>query len=304
MKALKKLTLATAIAATPFMAQAELKMMDEESLQATTGQAGVTIETTALVNIGQVVYEDEVAPVSANGPDGIAGNADDGLGNFGTVAVNGISLSNTSGAAVAITQTIDVNENGQLEIGVGGISNLRLQVNDMTIGTSTAAATTGTAVTGLTQGIGGAASEGMGALRVDVGTVGAITQTITTGGQTGKGLTIGMGSTSITDMTVSYVDGGFDDNSSNGLTAGSNAAVIGGMDITMTGATQNIDVVDDAGTAKLQITNGASTINLGIESIAMATETQFEAGNTGASIGSVYVTGINMAGTTTRIYGH
>lgn len=304
MKALKKLTLATAIAAAPFMAQAELKMIDDESLSSMTGQAGVTIETTALVNIGQVVYEDEVVAATADGPDGIGGNADDNTGNYGTVAVDGISLTNTTGGAVAITQTIDVNAAGQLEVGVSGISNLRLQVSDMTIGTSTTAATTGNAVTGLTQGLGGAASESMGALRVDVGNVGAITQTITTGGATGKGLTIGMGATSITDMTVSYVDGGFDDNSSNGLTAGSNAAVIGGMDITMTGATQNIDVVDDAGTAKLQITNGASTINLGIGSIAMATETQYEAGNTGASIGSIYVTGINMAGTTTRIYGH
>jgi len=297
MKALKKLTLATAIAAAPFMAQAELKMIDDESLSTMTGQAGVTIETTALVNIGQVAYVDENTAESA------AGAAD---GNYGVVAIDGISLSDNTGGAVAITQTIDVNSDGELEIGVSGISNLRLQVNNMTIGSSASPGATGSAITGLTQGtgVGAAASESMGAVRVDVGNVGAITQTITTGGATGQGLTIGMGNTSITDVDIAYVDGGFDNNTGNGLTAGSNAAVIGGMDITMTGATQNIDVVDDAGTAKLQITNGASTINLGIESIAMATETQFEAGNTGASIGSVYVTGINMAGTTTRIYGH
>ncbi|QSP93732.1 hypothetical protein LPB19_11030 [Marinobacter salinisoli] len=59
MKGLKKLTLATAIAAAPFAANAELKALDDTSMGNVTGQAGVTIELSAKVDIGEVAYQDE-----------------------------------------------------------------------------------------------------------------------------------------------------------------------------------------------------------------------------------------------------
>jgi len=46
MKFLKKASLAAAIAAAPFAAQAELVAMDDATMSSTTGQAGVTIDIT------------------------------------------------------------------------------------------------------------------------------------------------------------------------------------------------------------------------------------------------------------------
>ncbi len=59
MKGLKKLALATAVAAAPFAAQAELKAMDDSAMGNVTGQAGVTIELETKVSIGQFKYTDE-----------------------------------------------------------------------------------------------------------------------------------------------------------------------------------------------------------------------------------------------------
>ena len=44
MKGLKKIALATAVAAAPFAAQAELTAMNDSAMGNVTGQAGVTIE--------------------------------------------------------------------------------------------------------------------------------------------------------------------------------------------------------------------------------------------------------------------
>ena len=53
MKGLKKIALATAVAAAPFAAQAELQAMDDSMMGNVTGQAGVTIELETQVSIGQ-----------------------------------------------------------------------------------------------------------------------------------------------------------------------------------------------------------------------------------------------------------
>lgn len=59
MKGLKKLALATAVAAAPFAAHAELQAMDDSMMGNVTGQAGVTIELETQVSIGQFTYTDE-----------------------------------------------------------------------------------------------------------------------------------------------------------------------------------------------------------------------------------------------------
>lgn len=59
MKGLKKLALATAVAAAPFAAHAELQAMDDSMMGDVTGQAGVTIELETRVSIGQFTYTDE-----------------------------------------------------------------------------------------------------------------------------------------------------------------------------------------------------------------------------------------------------
>ena len=56
MKGLNKLALATAVAAAPFAAQAELTAMSDQAMGNTTGQAGVTIELETQIGIDQVEY--------------------------------------------------------------------------------------------------------------------------------------------------------------------------------------------------------------------------------------------------------
>ena len=59
MKGLKKIALATAVAAVPFAAQADLKALDDTTMGNVTGQAGVTIELETEVSIGEFRYTDE-----------------------------------------------------------------------------------------------------------------------------------------------------------------------------------------------------------------------------------------------------
>jgi hypothetical protein len=59
MKGLKKIALATAVAAAPFAAQAEMTAMNDSAMGNITGQAGVTIELETQVSIGQFKYTDE-----------------------------------------------------------------------------------------------------------------------------------------------------------------------------------------------------------------------------------------------------
>ncbi|WP_199457395.1 MULTISPECIES: DUF6160 family protein [unclassified Marinobacter] len=76
MKGLKKLALATAVAAAPFAANADLKALDDVSMGNVTGQAGVTIELETKVSIGQFKYTDEGSFAVNNivlGGSGVAG---------------------------------------------------------------------------------------------------------------------------------------------------------------------------------------------------------------------------------------
>lgn len=85
MKGLKKLTLATAIAAVPFAATADLKALDDSAMGNVTGQSGVTIELEAKVDIKEVAYEDDgflaISGLSIGGAydpaTGAQGNLDD-----------------------------------------------------------------------------------------------------------------------------------------------------------------------------------------------------------------------------------
>lgn len=101
MKILQKATLAAAIAAAPFAAQAELKAMDEAAMSATTGQAGVTIEigldtgvgANSAVKVGSVSYKDE-----------------------GGIKISTIEVGTNNANGIALTQTIDVGTSGQLQM--------------------------------------------------------------------------------------------------------------------------------------------------------------------------------------------
>ncbi|WP_349343101.1 DUF6160 family protein [Marinobacter sp. MMG032] len=91
MKGLKKLALATAVAAVPFAAQAEMKALDDTSMGNMTGQAGITIELEANVDIGEIAYQD--AGFLAISDVTIGGAADPLTGTGGTSgALDDVSL--------------------------------------------------------------------------------------------------------------------------------------------------------------------------------------------------------------------
>ncbi|MFP6850700.1 MAG: DUF6160 family protein [Pseudomonas sp.] len=58
MKTLKQLALAAAVLAVPFMAQAELKAMDDSALATVTGQDGISISGSFNGSIGKISYTD------------------------------------------------------------------------------------------------------------------------------------------------------------------------------------------------------------------------------------------------------
>jgi hypothetical protein len=91
MKGLKKIALATAVAAAPFAAQAELTALNDSAMGNVTGQAGVTIELETKVSIGQFKYTD-----TGTGPK-------DG----GSFAVNNIVLGGSGVAGGTGTQLLD-----------------------------------------------------------------------------------------------------------------------------------------------------------------------------------------------------
>ncbi|MGP4843209.1 DUF6160 family protein [Marinobacter sp. 1Y8] len=111
MKGLKKIALATAIAAAPFAAQAELKALDDGAMGNVTGQAGVTIELETKVDIGEFRYVDEgtfaMTGVSIGGGDIV----DDGQGNL-----------TTSGNLDDLKIDIDVEADGDAVIHVGNVN--------------------------------------------------------------------------------------------------------------------------------------------------------------------------------------
>jgi len=115
MKAFKKLALVTAIAAAPF-AQAELVAIDDAVMSDMTGQAGISIELSAEVSIGSVVYTDTA-------------NADAGDIGGGSLAITGIVLGgndgsgNVSGALDGIKIDIDVDDADGLIIHLGATDN-------------------------------------------------------------------------------------------------------------------------------------------------------------------------------------
>jgi len=277
MKGLKKLTLASAIVAAPFASQA-MEALDDATMGDVTGQAGVTIVTEANLTIGNITYTDDGASLS----------------------VNGIGVQGQDGNAVGITQTIDVTAGG-LQIGVSDITDLKATVDSVTIG-------------------GGAS---VGSVRIDADITG-ISQTISSGGNAALGNASGIGidqTLTVDDVDVLYVD-------AEAATPFAGAGVLI-EDLDTNGAavniSQNIDVVDydhdgNAGTdaiGALAITsngfNGTLRIG-GVKFLSSADVTAYNATTDDAgrdavvagiaSIGSITVSNINMAGTTTYIYAH
>jgi len=283
MKFLQKATLAAAIAAAPFAAQS-LEALDDATLAATTGQAGVTIEVNlqagtgyddgdnltsdAAIQVGQIKYTDE-----------------------GSVLINEIAVGTAAGAT--IKQDIDVLANGQLQVKVGAVSGLKVEVKDVFLSAN------GTAATGesLASSID---------LNLDLG------ESTT---QIGANSTFS-GADAVANDALSGVDG-------NTLVINSTASVklnsssmsaLGGK-VGLTGITFDDD--NDAATIKQKV--WATNTNIGTGT---AANPQYQGGLNiqlssiegdltiggielgGTSIGGITVSDIVMAGVTQKIYGH
>jgi hypothetical protein len=125
MKFLKKASLAASIAAVSFAANAELVAMDEMSMAAATGQAGIDLNVeltgTDAISIGSVVYTDTA---DADGTDG------------GSLSISGIRLGvadkdDGTPDVLTIANTIDINSDGDLVIGGTGVNGLLLGVDSV-----------------------------------------------------------------------------------------------------------------------------------------------------------------------------
>lgn len=123
MKTLKQLALATAVLAVPFMAQAELKAMDDSSLSSVTGQAGISISGNFNGSIGKISYID-----------------DGGSLNLETVAFTGFDIADNAPVKVDVVTT-DITSTGgttvstqQLQISLPAITG-ELSVGAIRLGT-------------------------------------------------------------------------------------------------------------------------------------------------------------------------
>ena len=99
MKGLKKLALASAIAAVAAGAQAELKALDDSTMGELTGQAGLTIDLETKVSIGQFMYKDA-----------------------GSLFINGITIGGTS-------NTADDSTTGGLANNTDMLDNIRMNID-------------------------------------------------------------------------------------------------------------------------------------------------------------------------------
>ncbi len=122
MKTLKQLALATAVLAVPFMAQAELKAMDDTALATVTGQDGISISGSFNGTIGSLVYTD--------------GDTDGGSLRMEAVAFTGFNISDTAPVKVDVVENASGTQ--QLQISLPTITG-QLSVGAIKVGDTSAA---------------------------------------------------------------------------------------------------------------------------------------------------------------------
>ncbi|MEK9710971.1 MAG: DUF6160 family protein [Thalassolituus sp.] len=124
MKFLKKASLAVSIAAVSFAANAELVAMDEASMAAATGQAGIDLDVTLTganaITIGEVVYTDTDSD--------------------GSLALMNIAIGTDAGS-ITLNHTIDIDSSGNLQIAQSAYtSDLKISVGQIETRDNTGAA--------------------------------------------------------------------------------------------------------------------------------------------------------------------
>ena len=112
MKTFQKIALVSAIAAAPFAVQADLTPMEDSLMGNTTGQAGVTVEISiggSGISIGEIEYADE-----------------------GSVLIQNVTVNNVNN----LTQTIDVDAEGNLLMGTTPVAGIELAIGDTVLDTT------------------------------------------------------------------------------------------------------------------------------------------------------------------------
>jgi len=120
MKGLKKLVIVSAIAATPLVANAQLKALNDSTLGSVTGQAGVTVEVQTQIGIGSVVYTDT----------GTTAATDGGQFRVQGVAIGGSGVGAATGITSAASAFTDCTSNCSLD-------DLALAIDVNAVGTAT-----------------------------------------------------------------------------------------------------------------------------------------------------------------------
>lgn len=282
MKFLQKATLAAAIAVAPFAAQAELKAMDDALMSATTGQAGVTIDLNfktgvgddAAIEVGKVTYADE-----------------------GQVQINNIQVGSAN-ANFKITQKVDVLADGKLQMTVDPVTGLNVQVESVHLAAQTADGSVNSAT------VGDALASEIN-LTLDLGTT---TTTIGANSLFTRPDPNNAGSTlagAIADNAGEGVDGDtivIDASAELKLTAGSMNALGGGVKI----SGLKFDNDGNNAVVKQKIYASNTGVNIVLEEITgdLQVGSLILGASSTASIGSLTVSDIKMAGVTQTIYGH
>lgn len=129
MKSFKQLALAAAVLSTSFMAQAQMKSMEDAALSDVTGQAGISISGNFNQTIGSITYTDT-----------------DSTGDAGKLTMETITL---TGFEIEDANPIKIDvENSKLQITMPRI-NGTLNVGAIKVGGSSAASIGSLAVTGM-----------------------------------------------------------------------------------------------------------------------------------------------------------
>jgi len=331
MKGLKKLALASAVAAAPF-AQAELVAMDDSVLADMTGQAGVTIELDAALSVGSFTYTDTSGLVTVTDASGntfidAAGTIPSSAGTF---AMSGITLGsstldasgNVSGLLDDIKIDIDIDGNAGLVIHLGGTNSQEVLAGaDVNTDGLNEAVDFGLQIDSVTSNTATLASN----IQI-LGNLGPIDVVIANNGTIGVeaffevkggGMDIDVLGLGVSNLTIG------DDSAPIATNANSNyAALFQSQGITSAAiADTQIPGVSNMAYVNMTINTGATTytatdgtvtnitnaLQIGITDMAMDISADLTLGNDGTSdlsLGSIAIDDLNLSGTTLKIYGH
>lgn len=285
----KKIALATAIAAIASSAFA-MEALDEETLSATTGQAGLTISMGTDLLVDHLRYTDTDG-IAAAAP-GWTSSVITGYNNRGTLDVAALNIT-----ADNITLDLDVGSTTGTDTNLGdandvtslfvsqSITNLNVSIGQLTLDSDDVLRTAGALN-----------SRSFGALNLNDVTLSNSKMRITPGGATGtQGVTIanGGGKANIS-LDFAYVDDG------NSLSLGGTVNDATDQGISINGLDQGTLQIDVVGTG-LQLTAGAMDID-SVRLGGSGANAGIQIG--GASIGQVALVGVHLGTNTITVRGH